>query len=66
MLKPERLNSLSIEAGATMVDTTQFEVGFFLEDGLHQYTIDEANAPTEVVEVLQALVHAIILKKRRS
>ena len=49
-----------------MVDVTQYEVCIFLEDGVHQYTVDEASAPPDVMEVLQALVHKIILKKRRT
>ena len=65
-LKPERLASLPLDTAGSMVDATQFEVGIYLEDGVYQYTVDEANAPPDVVEVLQALVHEIILKKRQS
>ena len=66
VLNPERLDSLQFKTEGSMVDVTQFEVGIFLEDGVHRYTVDEANAPPEVVEVLHALVHEIILRKRRS
>jgi hypothetical protein len=66
VLKPERLESLPFNTAGSMADVTQFEVGIFLEDGVHQYTLDEANVPPDVVEVLQALVHEIILKKRRT
>jgi hypothetical protein len=66
VLKPERLESLQAKTEGFMVDVTQFEVDISLEDGVHQYTLDEANAPPDVVEVLQALVHEIILKKRRT
>jgi hypothetical protein len=66
VLRPERLKSITFEPGTAMVDSSKFEVGFLLEKGVQQYTIDEANAPAEVVEVLQALVHEIILKKRQS
>ncbi len=66
VLKPERLASLPRDTAGLLVDVTQFEVGIFLEDGVHQYTVDEANAPPEIMEVLQALVHEIIIKKRKT
>lgn len=66
VLKPERLASLPLDTAGPMVDVTQYEVCIFLEDEVHQYTVDEANAPPEVMEVLQALVHEIIIKKRKT
>jgi hypothetical protein len=65
VLKPERLETLSLNTAGSMVDVTQYEVGIYLDDGVHQYTVDEANAPQEVLEVLQALVHELVLKKRK-
>ena len=66
VLKPERLDALPLDTAGSIVDVTQFEVGIFLEDGVHQYTVDEANAPPDVIEVLQALVHEIIIRKLRT
>ena len=66
VLKPGRLASLRRDAAGSIVDVTQYEVGILQEDGVRSYTVDEANAPQEVIEVLQALVHEIVIRKRRS
>jgi hypothetical protein len=64
-LKPERLETLpAVPAGQT-VDATQFEVAIYCEGEIRRYTLDEASAPPEVVEVLQALVRRIIQDRRR-
>ena len=66
VLKPERLGSLPLDTAGSMVDVTQFEVGIFLEDEVYRCTVDEANAPSDIIEVLQALVREIIRKKRQT
>jgi hypothetical protein len=66
VLTPEHLITVPRDTAGSTVDVTQYEVGIFQEDGVHSYTVDEAIAPQEIVEVLQALVHEIILKKRQT
>jgi hypothetical protein len=66
ILVPGRLASLRRDGVGRVADGTQYELGVFREDGIHTYTVDEAAAPREIVEVLQALVREIILRKHRS
>jgi hypothetical protein len=66
VLTPEHLTTVSRDFPGAVVDVTQYEVGIFQENRVQSYTVDEASAPPEIVEVLQALVHEIIVKKRQT
>lgn len=65
-LSPQRLDSLPPPAGGPEVDTVQYEIDLDTEGGVRRYLLDEASIPREMQEVLQALVHEVIQKRRRN
>jgi hypothetical protein len=64
VLSPARLESFRSTEGIPVPDMIQYEIMLFLGSGVQKFEIDEANAPADVIDVVEELVQEVVRRKR--
>jgi hypothetical protein len=64
-LRAERLREIAAAGPSRAVDSMQYEITLDVGRAERRFSIDEAAAPGEIVETLQALVREIVRRKRK-
>jgi hypothetical protein len=64
VLSPARLESARSTEGVSLPDMIQYEISLFVGSRVQRFEINDANAPADVIDVVQELVQEVVRRKR--